>query len=285
MSRMLIKNIAIIGAGTMGAQIACLFASAGIAVELFDLPSIDIKNTVLKKMAKLEPSPIAHPLCLENIFSRDLTSEKDLEKLTEVDWVIEAIVEKIEIKKELFKKIENYLLNNIKNNSNFILATNTSGLSIETMASILPEEIKPRFFGIHFFNPPRYLPLVEIIPNVKTELRLLDWAENFLVRYLGKSVLRAKDTPGFIANRMGVFSLFITIFYAEKFNIPIEIVDELTGKLLGRPKSATFRTADIVGLDVISHVLKTLKEGLKNCPYAKIYELPVWIENLIQQIF
>ncbi len=186
------QHIAIIGSGTMGAQIACLFSSIGISVDLFDLPDLNnpkdplgkIKLS-LKNLEKMDPSPLAHPNTLLNITPRNLESELDLQCLNQADWVIEAIVEKLDIKTKLFEKIISYL--NLKNN--FILASNTSGLSINAMLENLPqdlkEKIKTRFCGMHFFNPPRYLNLVELIPSKNFDLNLLDYLESFLVRYLG----------------------------------------------------------------------------------------------------
>ena len=277
-----LNRVAVIGAGTMGAQIACVFSSIGILVDLFDLPDLNnlkdplnkIKSS-LKNLEKLDPSPLSHPNTLLNITPRNLELESDLNLLNQADLVLEAIVEKLEIKIKLFEKIIPYL------NLNTLLASNTSGLSINTMASYLPLEIQKRFCGIHFFNPPRYLNLVELIPSKNFDLNLLDQLESFLVRYLGKFIIRAKDTPNFIANRIGIFSLVSVMHYTEIFNLPIEIVDELTGKLLGRPKSATYRTADLVGLDIISHVLNTLKINLPTCPFKKLYDLPGWVLELI----
>ncbi len=267
--------ISVIGSGTMGAQIACLFATAGISVNLFDLSTVDVK-AALQKLKKMDPSPLGHPETLDRITPRNLDLVEDLEVLRKSDWVIEAILEKLEIKQALFKKIVPYL------KSSAVLASNTSGLSINAMAEQLPEIWKQRFCGMHFFNPPRYLPLVELIPSDKTDQNLLDQIEIFLVRFLGKKVIRAKDTPNFIANRLGIFSLAVTMHYAEFFKIPLEIADELTGKLLGRPKSATFRTGDIVGLDVIGHVLATSKNGFPNCAFRALYDLPSWVNDLIK---
>jgi len=278
------QHVAIIGSGTMGAQIACLFSSVGIRVDLFDLPDLNnpkdplgkIKLS-LKSLEKLDPSPLSHPDTLLNIIPRNLDLDSDLKFLSQADWVIEAIVEKLDTKTKCFEKIIPYL------KPHAVLASNTSGLSINSMAKHLPIEIQKRFCGVHFFNPPRYLPLVELIPNEKTDLNLLDQIETFLVRYLGKLIIRAKDTPNFIANRVGIFSLVSIMHYTDVFNLPIEVADELTGKLLGRPKSATYRTADLVGLDIVSHALSTLKNGLPSTDlFKKLYDLPTWVLELIK---
>lgn len=271
----MLERVSVIGSGVMGSQIACLFATIGILVELFDLPNVDVKAN-LEKLKKMDPSPLGHPETLNRIHPRNLGFAGDLEYLQKSDWVIEAIVEKLDAKQDLFQKIMPYL------KPGAVLASNTSGLSINAMAKNLPDDWRQNFCGVHFFNPPRYLPLVELIPNEKTNLNLLDQIETFLVRDLGKKVIRAKDTPNFIANRFGIYSLITTMYYTEFFRLPLEVADELTGKLLGRPKSATYRTADLVGLDVVGHVLNTLKLGLPECVCRSLYDLPSWVSDLIQ---
>ncbi|RTL09887.1 MAG: 3-hydroxyacyl-CoA dehydrogenase/enoyl-CoA hydratase family protein [Neisseriaceae bacterium] len=273
-----IRKVAILGAGVMGTQIGAHFANAGVPVILFDLKAKDgapnaIGDKALANLSKLKPSPVASARSFTYLSVANYDDNLDL--LRECDLVIEAIAERIDWKVDLFHKITPYL------NSHAIVATNTSGLSVEELASSVPESLRSRFCGIHFFNPPRYMPLVELIPSSKTEKSVLTALETFLVSGLGKSVIEAKDTPNFVANRIGVFSMMAVLEYAKKFNIPFEVVDQLTGKHLGRAKSATFRTADIVGLDTFVHVVETMvakcKDGFENS-----YLVPDWLNKLIK---
>ena len=242
-----IHKIAILGSGVMGSQIAAHFANASFEVILFDLKSdsIDpnrIADSALKKLVKLKPAPFSSNKSLKYITTANY--DDNLALLQECNLVIEVVAERLDIKESLYNKIAPYI------NEHAVLATNTSGLSIETLSSYVPDKIKTQFCGIHFFNPPRYMPLVELIACTNTKPSLLNQLETFLTTKLGKSIIRAKDTPNFIANRLGVFSMLITCYYTEKYDVPLEVVDALTGKKLGRAKSATYRTADVVGLDV-----------------------------------
>jgi 3-hydroxyacyl-CoA dehydrogenase len=275
-----IQKVAILGAGTMGAQIAAFFAGAGIKTYLYDLPGKDKdKNQLVIKsidaLRKLQPSPLVSKEVADLI--EPANYEDHLEYLRSCDLVLEAVAERPDIKAQLFSKILPYL------GEKTILASNTSGLSINELATHLPETVKQRFLGIHFFNPPRYLPLVELISGEKTSVPLMQALETFLVSTLGKTVIYAKDTPNFIANRIGVFSILAVCHYAEQFNIGLEVVDALTGKLLGRPKSATFRTADLVGLDVLGHVVDTMNKGLSSDPWHAYFQSPSWIQVLVKQ--
>lgn len=275
------RQVAVLGAGTMGAQIAAHFANAGIPVLLFDLPGKksnpnEIVTTALQHLCKLNPEPLASQATVKAITPCHYGD--DLEKLSSCDCVIEAVAEQVEIKTALYRQIAPYLSERV------ILGSNTSGLSINALAKALPKSLQKQLMGIHFFNPPRYLPLVELVASQKTDTALLDEVETFLTSALGKSIVRAKDTPNFIANRIGVFSILTVCHYAEQFNIPLEVVDQLTGERIGRPKSATFRTADLVGLDVLSHVIDTLYESLpKNDPWHMCYAAPSWIKRLIKK--
>lgn len=272
-----VRKAAVLGAGVMGAQIAAHFGNAGIPVVLFDLKSNtgganDLIKKAVEGLKKLNPKPLAWNKSLEYITLANY--DDNLELLTGCDLIIEAIAERIDWKEALYTKIANHV------NDHAIIASNTSGLSIETLSKSLPEKFRSRFCGIHFFNPPRYMPLVELIPHRSTDTKVLPLLETFLVTNMGKSVILAKDTPNFVANRLGVFAMLVACIHTEKFNIPLEVVDQLTGKNLGRPKSATFRTADVVGLDVFSHVAKTMldncHDGWENC-----YKTPQWIEDLM----
>ncbi|HEY8887334.1 MAG TPA: 3-hydroxyacyl-CoA dehydrogenase family protein, partial [Gallionella sp.] len=276
----LIRKVAVLGAGVMGAQIAAHLVNANVETLLFDLPAPEgdpsgIVNKALDGLKKLEPSPLASPARLAYITAANYGQH--LDKLRDCDLVIEAIAERIDWKADLYRKVAPYL------GAQTIFASNTSGLSINKLAEAFPENLRHRFCGIHFFNPPRYMHLVELIPCTGTEASLLDQLEAFLVSTLGKGVVRAKDTPNFIANRIGVFSMLATKHHAQAFNLGFDTVDALTGRYLGRPKSATFRTLDVVGLDVFAHVVNTMRENLTDDPWHKHFELPGWFNRLVDQ--
>jgi 3-hydroxyacyl-CoA dehydrogenase len=275
-----VRKVAVLGAGVMGAQIAAHLVNANVETLLFELPAKEGDpngnvNKALAGLKKLEPAPAASPEKLTYI--QPANYEQHLEKLRECDLVIEAIAERMDWKSDLYRKVAPFL------SENAIFATNTSGLSINKLAEAFPENLRHRFCGIHFFNPPRYMHLVELIPCKGTETELLDQLETFLVSTVGKGVVRAKDTPNFIANRIGVFSMLATKHHAEAFNLGFDMVDALTGRYLGRPKSATFRTLDVVGLDVFAHVVNTMRENLTEDPWHKHFELPGWFKYLVDQ--
>lgn len=275
-----IKKIAVLGAGVMGAQIAAQCVNAGIETVLFDLPAKEGKHSALvdaaiAKLAKLNPTPLATPqtaLLLQSCNYADHLAE-----LTDCDLIIEAIAERMDWKEDLYGRIEPYL------NPHAILVSNTSGLSINALADVLPPARRSRFCGVHFFNPPRYMHLAELIPAKRTSPDLLDNLESWLTSYMGKGVVRAKDTPDFIANRVGVFSLLVTLHHAHAFELGLDEVDALTGTLIGRPKSATFRTMDVVGLDTLQHVINTMQDHLKADPWHAAFTLPDWLIGLIQK--
>jgi len=275
-----IRKVAVLGAGVMGAQIAAHLVNANVETLLFELPAKegDPNGNVSKALAglkKLDPAPLASPAKADYI--QPANYAQDLEKLRECDLIIEAIAERIDWKSDLYRKVAPFV------HERAIFASNTSGLSINTLAEAFPENLRHRFCGIHFFNPPRYMHLVELIPCAATEAGLLDPLETFLVSTLGKGVVRAKDTPNFIANRIGVFSMLATKHHAAAFNLGFDMVDALTGRYLGRPKSATFRTLDVVGLDVFAHVVNTMRENLTDDPWHKHFELPGWFQYLVEQ--
>ena len=277
-TKFVVRRAAVLGAGVMGAQIAAHLIDARVPTVLFDLPAKEgdksgIARKGIEGLKKLQPSPIA---------GRDTTAflqaanyDEHLALLTECDLVIEAIAERMDWKTDLYRKIAPHL------GQHAIFVSNTSGLSINNLAEALPAGLRPRFCGVHFFNPPRYMRLVEIIPCKDSLPAVLDDLERFLVTTVGKGVIRAKDTPNFVANRVGVFSMLATIANAAKFAIPFDIVDDLTGPRLGRPKSATFRTADVVGLDTFAHVVKTMQDGLPQDPWHSLFQSPPWLTRLI----
>ncbi len=247
-------------------------------VVLFDLASAGtdpsaIARGAMAKLKKLSPAPLSSPERLAHITAANYDS--DLAELSRCDLVIEAIAEKQEWKADLFAKISPHL------GANTILASNTSGLSINGLADCLPVAQQGNFCGIHFFNPPRYMSLVELIPTRGSDPAMLDALETWLTQRLGKGIIRAKDTPNFIANRVGVFSMLAVMHHAEQFGLGFDVVDALTGPKIGRPKSATYRTADVVGLDTFAHVVNTMHTTLGDDPWYAYYQTPNWLKKLI----
>ncbi len=275
-----VRKVAVLGAGVMGAQIAAHLVNANVEAVLFELAAKegDPNGNVIKavgNLKKLEPSPLSTKSKADYI--RTANYDQHLDLLKECDLVIEAIAERMDWKADLYRKVAPYI------GERTIFASNTSGLSVNKLSESLPPALRPRFCGVHFFNPPRYMHLVELIACKETDPVILDDLEKFLVTTLGKGVIRAKDTPNFIANRVGVFSMLATIHHAQQFGIGFDTVDALTGALIGRPKSATFRTADVVGLDTFAHVVNTMKETLADDPWHKYYDVPAWLKTLIDQ--
>ena len=279
-SPFIVRKAAVLGAGVMGAQIAAHLVNAGVPAMLYELPAKEGDpngNAIraIESLRKLEPSPLAVASRAAQI--EPANYEQHLPLLRDCDLVIEAISERMDWKEDLYRKVAPHL------GEHTIFASNTSGLSINRLAEAFPASCRSRFCGVHFFNPPRYMHLVELIPARETDPALLDVLEPFLVTTLGKGVVRAKDTPNFIANRVGVFSLLATIHHAERLGIGFDTVDALTGALIGRPKSATFRTADVVGLDTFAHVVNTMKETLQSDPWHRYYDVPQWLAQLIAE--
>ncbi len=273
-----IRKAAVLGAGVMGAQIAAHLVNADVETLLFDLAAKDApKNGIalkaIQNLGKLSPAPLADKARAQTIVPADY--DEHLALLADCDLVIEAIAERLDWKLGLYAKIAPHL------NAHAIVASNTSGLSINSMAEALPAALRPRFCGIHFFNPPRYMHLVELIPDHATDPAVLDALEGFLTTTLGKGVVRAKDTPNFIGNRIGVFSMLATMHHTRQFGLGFDAVDALTGPAIGRPKSATYRTADVVGLDTMAHVIKTMADTLPDDPWHRHFKAPEWLAALI----
>ncbi len=272
-------QIAVLGAGVMGAQIAAHFANAGMKVLLFDLKTEDsaskVSENAIRNLAKIKPAPLGSPSLAKKIIACNY--DDDLERLRHCDLVIEAIIEKLDIKQQVYALIQPYLPEHA------ILASNTSGIPIALLGKVLNEDLQSRFCGLHFFNPPRYMHLLEIIAHPRTNPQVLSTLEAFLTSYLGKGVIFAKDTPGFIANRLGVFATLATINHMERYKLLPEEVDDLTGVVIGHPKSATFRTADLVGLDTFAHVIHFLKESTKEDPWNHYFEVPKLMQVCIDQ--
>lgn len=279
-SRLRIRKAAVLGAGVMGAQIAAHLANADVDVVLFDLPAKEgSKNGIVDKalahLLKLSPAPLAEKSRLAGI--RAANYEQHLDQLADCDLIIEAIAERMDWKRDLYEKIAAHVPDHA------VLASNTSGLSINELAKSIPAKLQPRFCGVHFFNPPRYMHLVELIPCTGTDAGVLDGLEAFLTTTLGKGVVRAKDTPNFIGNRIGVFSILATMYHTEQFALGFDAVDALTGPAIGRPKSATYRTADVVGLDTMAHVIKTMRDTLPDDPWHRHFQAPAWLAALIEK--
>ena len=278
MNRFNVRKVAVLGAGVMGAQIAAHLVNVRVPVILFDLPAKDgPKNGIVTKaiegLKKLKPAPLG--VAEDAALIEAANYEEHLDKLKDCDLIIEAIAERMDWKLDLYTKVAPAIA------PHAIVASNTSGLSITKLSEVLPEAIKPRFCGIHFFNPPRYMALVELITTPTTEPKILDDLEAFVTTALGKSVVRAQDTPNFIANRVGIAGMLATMKEAETYGLTYDVVDDLTGKKLGRASSGTFRTADVVGLDTMAHVIKTLQDNLKDDPFYAAYATPPVLQKLL----
>jgi len=281
MSRFNVKKVAVLGAGVMGAQIAAHLVNVKVPVVLFDLPAKEgPKNGIVTKaianLKKLKPAPLGVPEDTDLIQAANY--EEHLALLGGCDLVIEAIAERMDWKQDLYEKIAPHVA------PHAILASNTSGLSITKLSEALPEQLRPRFCGIHFFNPPRYMVLVELIDTPTTSPEVLDQLEAFVTTGLGKGVVRAHDTPNFIANRVGIAGMLSTMKEAEHYGLSFDVVDDLTGKKLGRASSGTFRTADVVGLDTMAHVIRTLQDNLSEDtdPFYASYGTPAVLSKLIE---
>ncbi len=282
MSRFPVKKVAVLGAGVMGAQIAAHLVNVKVPVVLFDLaaregPKNGVVTRAVEGLKKLKPSPLGVPE--DAALIQQANYEEHMALLGECDLVIEAIAERMDWKLDLYRKIAPHVA------PHAILASNTSGLSITRLAEALPEEMKPRFCGIHFFNPPRYMVLVELITTPTTRPEILDDLETFVTSALGKGVVRARDTPNFIANRVGIAGMLGTMREVEKFGLTFDVVDDLTGKKLGRASSGTFRTADVVGLDTMAHVIKTLQDTLSadTDPFYPSFGTPEVLKVLLEK--
>ena len=278
--KLLVRRAAVLGAGVMGAQIAAHLANAGVDTVLFDLAAKDGNpdGVVLKAIAnlgKLSPAPLASKALAGAIVPANYHT--GLALLEGCDLVIEAIAERMDWKQDLYKRIAPHVA------PDAVLASNTSGLGINALADVLPEEMRHRFCGVHFFNPPRYMHLAELIPARGTDPAILDALETFLTTQLGKGVVRAKDTPNFIGNRIGVFSILATMHHTAESGLGFDTVDALTGPAIGRPKSATYRTADVVGLDTMAHVIKTMADTLPDDPWHRHFKAPAWLEALVSK--
>ncbi len=287
-----INKVAVLGSGIMGSRIACHFANIGVEVLLLDIVpgaltkeeeskglSLDdpvvrnrIVNDSLSSAVKSKPAPLYHQRFASRI--RTGNFEDDLKRISDYDWVIEVVVENLEIKNQLFEKVD------ALRKPGTLITSNTSGIPIRLMNSGRSEDFRKHFCGTHFFNPPRYLKLMEIIPGPDTDPEIIDFLMHYGDLYLGKETVLCKDTPAFIANRVGIYSILKVVDSMMKFDLTVDEVDKLTGPVIGRPKSATFRTSDIVGLDTLVKVAKNLYEGLPNDESRETFKLPEIIDEL-----
>jgi len=289
-----IKKVTVLGSGVMGSAIACHFANIGCSVLLLDMVPRELTDTESKKGLSLEdksvrnrlvndflkaslkskPSPIYHQSFASRIETGNF--DDDFEKIATCDWVIEVVVERLDIKKIIFDKVDKY------RKPGTLVSTNTSGIPIHMMLEGRSEDFKKHFCGTHFFNPPRYLRLLEIIPSPETASEIVDFHMDYGARFLGKKTVLCKDTPAFIANRVGVYSIMSLFHLVEEMDMTVDEVDKLTGPALGRPKSATFRTCDVVGLDTLVHVANGVRE---NCPKDEEndqFKLPAYINKMVE---
>lgn len=294
MSTRRIKKIAIIGSGIMGSGIACHFANIGVDVLLLDIVPRDLNdaekakgltlehksvrnrivNESLTASLKSKPSPIYHQSFASRITTGNL--EDDIAKVKDVDWIMEVVVERLDIKQQVFEKLEKH------RTPGTLITSNTSGIPIHFMSEGRSEDFQKHFCGTHFFNPARYLKLFEIIPGPKTDASVLEFLNGYGEQFLGKTSVVAKDTPAFIGNRIGIFSIQ-SLFHAVKdLDLTIEEVDKLSGPVIGRPKSATFRTVDVVGLDTLVHVANGIRENCPNDERKELFVLPDFINKMME---
>ena len=278
--KLLVRRAAVLGAGVMGAQIAAHLTNAGVDTVLFDLaskegPADGVVVKAIANLGKLSPAPLASKSLADAVVPANYDDGLDL--LRGCDLIIEAIAERMDWKQELYRKIAPFVP------AHTVLASNTSGLGINQLAEVLPEELRHRFCGVHFFNPPRYMHLAELIPARTTDASVLEGLEAFLTTTLGKGVVYAKDTPNFIGNRIGVFSMLATMHHTDAFGLGFDEVDALTGPSIGRPKSATYRTADVVGLDTMAHVIRTMADTLPEDPWHRYFNSPKWLAALVEK--
>ena len=289
-----IKKVAIIGSGIMGSGIACHFANIGVDVLLLDIIPRELTekenskglsfedkvvrnrlvNEALSSSLKSKPSPIYHQKFANRITTGNL--EDDIHKVANVDWIMEVVVERLDIKKLVFEKLEKF------RTPGTLITSNTSGIPIKFMSDGRSEDFQKHFCGTHFFNPARYLKLFEIIPGPKTASVVLDFLGSYGEKFLGKTSVIAKDTPAFIGNRVGIFSIQSLFHTVKDLDLTVEEVDKLSGPVIGRPKSATFRTVDVVGLDTLVHVANGIRENCPKDERLKLFELPEFITTMME---
>ena len=294
MSKRRIKKVAVIGSGIMGSGIACHFANIGVEVLLLDIVPFSLSekeeakgltlqdkavrnrlvNDALNASIKSKPAPLYNLKFADRITTGNL--DDDIQKVASADWIIEVVVERLDIKKQVFEKLEKY------RTPGTLITSNTSGIPIKFMNEGRTEDFQKHFCGTHFFNPPRYLKLFEIIPGPNTSLEVLDFFNNYGEQFLGKTTVITKDTPAFIGNRIGIYGIQSLFHLVKEMELTVEEVDKLTGPVIGRPKSATFRTVDVVGLDTLVHVANGIYENCPDDEEHEVFKLPAFVNTLME---
>ena len=294
MSKRRIKTVAVIGSGIMGSGIACHFANIGVEVLLLDIVPFSLTekeeakgltlqdkvvrnrlvNDALTASVKSKPAPLYNLKFADRITTGNL--DDDIQKVASADWIIEVVVERLDIKKQVFEKLEKY------RTPGTLITSNTSGIPIKFMNEGRSEDFQKHFCGTHFFNPPRYLKLFEIIPGPNTSLEVLDFFNNYGEQFLGKTTVITKDTPAFIGNRIGIYGIQSLFHLVKEMGLTVEEVDKLTGPVIGRPKSATFRTVDVVGLDTLVHVANGIYENCPDDEEHDVFKLPAFVNTLME---
>lgn len=282
-----IKQVAVLGSGVMGSRIACHFAGIGVQVLLLDMVPKEatestkpaernkLVNDALQAAVKSNPSPVYHKDVLKRISTGNF--DDNMKEIAKCDWIIEVVVERLDIKKIIYEKVEQF------RKPGTLITSNTSGIPIHMLSEGRSADFKQHFCGTHFFNPPRYLRLLEIIPTPDTDPAVTDFLMHYGDLHLGKTTVLCKDTPAFIANRIGVFSIMSIFHIMEKQGLSIDEIDLLTGPIIGRPKSATFRTADVVGIDTLVKVAKGVADNCPTDEAASIFAIPSWLEKMVAQ--
>jgi 3-hydroxyacyl-CoA dehydrogenase len=286
MSKRIIKKIAVLGSGVMGSRIACHFAGVGLKVLLLDIQPKDlpadakpaeknkIVNDALTAAIKSNPSPVYNKDVVKKITTGNFTD--NMKDIADCDWVIEVVVERLDIKQLVFTDVEKY------RKPGTLITSNTSGIPIHMMTEGRSDDFKKHFCGTHFFNPPRYLRLLEIIPTPHTDPEVVDFLMHYGDLTLGKTTVLCKDTPAFIANRVGVFGMMAIMNAMEKLQLNVDEIDALTGPVIGRPKSATFRTADVVGIDTLVKVAKGVADNCPEDEAKEMFNIPVWLNKMVE---
>jgi 3-hydroxyacyl-CoA dehydrogenase len=293
MAKRIIRKVAVLGSGVMGSRIACHFAGIGLQVLLLDIAPTELNeaekakglttehpavknrvvNDALTAAVKSNPSPVYTKDVIKRITTGNFTD--NMPDIKDCDWVIEVVVERLDIKQKIFTEVEKF------RKPGTLITSNTSGIPIHLMTEGRSEDFKKHFCGTHFFNPPRYLRLLEIIPTSHTDPAVVEFLLQYGDLYLGKTTVLCKDTPAFIANRIGVYGIMAIFGLLNKMNLTIDEVDALTGPIIGRPKSATFRTADVVGIDTLVKVAKGVYDNCPDDEARDTFIIPDWLQKMV----
>ncbi|MFN3534526.1 MAG: 3-hydroxyacyl-CoA dehydrogenase family protein, partial [Desulfatiglandales bacterium] len=290
-----IKKAGVLGAGVMGATIAAQLANVGIETLLLDIVPPQLTEEDIKKGLTVESKEFRNKLSKKGLesalnakpaafyipeYSKLITignMEDDFDKLKEVDWIIEVVVERLDIKQKVFEKVEGVL------RPDMVVSSNTSGISAKSLCEGRSELFRKRFAITHFFNPPRYMKLLELVPGPDTDPEVMEILKETCEKVVGKGIVYAKDTPNFIANRIGTFSMMYAIRTMMELGLSVEEVDALTGPVIGHPKTASFRTADLVGLDTLLHVANNVYEGAKDDPQRELFRPPEFLHRMVEK--